>query len=916
MEKNIWKKLRFKIAIVLSFVAMMLSSGIYYIMYSSTHHSRLTVVILSDTLAIALTILAFFVIQKIIVNTKNIILTMEKSVNEANERLVLMLDTSPVCTQIWNKDGVTIDCNEAGVKLYGFKDKQEYKEKFLKYCSPEYQPDGQRSEEKAKILVNKAFDEGYCNFYWMHYNYQDNSLIPAEVILVRAKYGDQVVVIGYTRDMREHSKMMEAIQYRDNLMHMVNKAAGLLLNSNLNFFEKYLHESMGLIAEAADIDRVHLWKNATVNGKLHCLQVFEYSKQQTMFTEGKLFSYNDVVPGWEEKLSKGEFINSKVCEMSPKEQKHLIPNSILSVLVVPIFIQEAFWGFVGFDDCRNEREFTKEEESILHSASILIAHSFVRNEMTSDIVATSSQLEITIKEVHEATIAKNNSLRALESILNSLDAAIYATVPGTGKLLFVNTYLKRNFGIKGDGVIGKLCYKTFRHDAEKMCDYCPCFQLEKEPNKTIVWEEHLSELGSYVRHSDCLIDWPDGRKVHLQHTIDITELVKAKEMAQTASKAKSDFLASMSHEMRTPMNAIVGMTSIGKKAQEIEDKNRALNKIEEASSHLLGVINDILDMAKIEADKLELAPVEYQFDKMIQKSLTIIQFRSDEKKQKLLINIDQNIPQCMVGDDQRLIHVITNLLSNAVKFTPEGGEIILSAFLNGEIDDNYELRIEVADSGIGIAPEQHNKLFDAFEQAQSGTSRMYGGTGLGLTISKRIVELMGGKIWVESELGKGAKFIFTVKTTCSKKNENDANDYTEVADASDTQNVDEFKGKKLLIVEDIEINREILMTLLESSGLDIDSAENGKEALDMITIAPNKYDIVFMDVQMPQMDGYTATRQIRALPMHRKRLPIIAMTANVFKDDIEACLAAGMDDHLGKPIDIDKASDMLRKHLK
>jgi CheY-like chemotaxis protein len=143
-----------------------------------------------------------------------------------------------------------------------------------------------------------------------------------------------------------------------------------------------------------------------------------------------------------------------------------------------------------------------------------------------------------------------------------------------------------------------------------------------------------------------------------------------------------------------------------------------------------------------------------------------------------------------------------------------------------------------------------------------------------------------------------------------------ANDYTETSDANNTQNVDEFKGKKLLIVEDIEINREILMTLLESSGLDIDSAENGKEALDMITIAPNKYDIVFMDVQMPQMDGYTATRQIRALPMHRKRLPIIAMTANVFKDDIEACLAAGMDDHLGKPIDIDKASDMLRKHLK
>jgi len=401
---------------------------------------------------------------------------------------------------------------------------------------------------------------------------------------------------------------------------------------------------------------------------------------------------------------------------------------------------------------------------------------------------------------------------------------------------------------------------------------------------------------------------------------DITEVERAKnlmesalEQAMAANQAKSNFLSTMSHEMRTPMNAIIGMTKIGKRADGIDEKNHALNRIGEASSHLLGVINDVLDMAKIEADKLVLDPVEYSFERMIKKVVSFINFRVDEKQQVFSVDVDSNIPRFIIGDDLRLAQVLTNLMSNAVKFTPEGGRVFLSASLICATNDTCELCFKVADSGIGIPYERQTGIFESFEQATDGTSREYGGTGLGLAISKRIVELMGGKIWVESKPGEGAAFSFTVKLQICKKDDI----YCSDEDTCDSpMEVGEFVRKRMLLAEDIEVNREIMLSLLEDTGIMIDCVDNGKDAFRIIEESADKYDIVLMDVQMPQMDGLEATRHIRALPDARAaKLPIIAMTANVFKDDIEACLAAGMDGHLGKPIDSDKVMGVLRKYL-
>ncbi|MDR0197099.1 MAG: response regulator [Oscillospiraceae bacterium] len=384
--------------------------------------------------------------------------------------------------------------------------------------------------------------------------------------------------------------------------------------------------------------------------------------------------------------------------------------------------------------------------------------------------------------------------------------------------------------------------------------------------------------------------------------------------AESANRAKSAFLASMSHEIRTPINAIIGMTEIGRIADDVERKDYAIGKIKEASEHLLGVINDILDFSKIEANKLELSPAEFDFEKMIENVVSIINFRVTEKRQQLSVITDANVPKFLVGDDQRLAQVIINLLSNAVKFTPEYGEIRFNAVFIGESGEECGLRFEVSDSGIGISPEQQKKLFGAFEQAESGISRKFGGTGLGLVISKRIVELMGGEIWVESELGEGARFVFTVK---ARRGNAERIDKSKDGKARVLEK-NEFIGKRLLLVEDIEINREIVMALLADTGLKIDCAENGRAALKAMKANPGKYDLVLMDMEMPEMDGLEATRRIRGLTesgVNASGVPIIAMTANVFKEDINNCFEAGMNDHLGKPIDMGELSVKLRKYL-
>ena len=394
---------------------------------------------------------------------------------------------------------------------------------------------------------------------------------------------------------------------------------------------------------------------------------------------------------------------------------------------------------------------------------------------------------------------------------------------------------------------------------------------------------------------------------------DLTEIMEAKERTEQASRAKSNFLANMSHEIRTPLNAIIGMTKIAKDSGEPKRKDYCLDKIESASVHLLGIINDILDMSKIEENKFELSCTEFEFFAMIERVINIFEFRLGEKKQKLIVEKDPSIPRRIITDEQRLAQVITNLISNSIKFTPDEGTITLSMRTLEDKEEGFcTLEITVTDTGIGIPKEQHGKLFHSFVQVDSSIARKFGGTGLGLAISKKIVELMQGGIRIESEEKKGSSFIFTIRAeipavsvvpSCASS-----------AAVSDTPR--DYNGKRILLAEDVEINREIVIAVLEPLRLEIVEAENGKKACDLFRANPYSFDLIFMDIHMPGIDGYEAARQIRALDHPAaKTVPIIAMTANVFKEDVERCLAAGMNGHIGKPLDFDAVLSVLAKYL-
>jgi len=406
---------------------------------------------------------------------------------------------------------------------------------------------------------------------------------------------------------------------------------------------------------------------------------------------------------------------------------------------------------------------------------------------------------------------------------------------------------------------------------------------------------------------------------------DMTEIVEAKERTEQASSAKSNFLSSMSHEIRTPLNAIIGMTTIATGSPDPERKDYCLSKISGASTHLLGIINDILDMSKIEEGKLELSYTDFEFSAMIQRVINIFEFRLAEKKQQFIVNADPLIPSRIITDEQRLAQVITNLVSNAIKFTPNEGRITLDVkrIDSGEDDGVCELELRMSDTGIGISKEQLGKLFDPFVQVDSSISRKFGGTGLGLAITKKIVEMMQGSIHIESELGHGSSFIFNIKVEVPKLHpETIEPASSQVADDA----IEDYSGKRILLAEDVEINREIVIALLGDLNMEITEAADGQQAYEKYSAEPGNYDLIFMDIHMPGINGYESTRLIRTFEAEMKvnnpqllrwpdGIPIIAMTANVFKEDIEHCLAAGMNGHVGKPLDLGEVKATLKKYL-
>ena len=700
----------------------------------------------------------------------------EREVLEAEERIKLMLDSTPLCCQLWDRNINIIDCNEAVIRLFGFRSKKEYISRYFELF-PIYQPDGRRSYETIMEMMDKAFEDGYCAFEWMHRT-PDGIQIPTEVILVRVKYGEDFIVAGYTRDLREQKKMLAEIEHRDNLLKKVNQTAIILLNSDIDSFERDVHQSMKMIGEALDVDCVYIWKNHIVDNQLCCYKLYDWATDQSKISKTTSFCYSQLVPGWEKLLSQGDCINNLVRELSPKIKEFLSETGVLSIFVVPVFVEEQFWGFVGMDDCRCERVYSEEEVSILRSCSLLFVNSLLRNEMLINNRQASVQLE--------------------EALIN----------------------------------------------------------------------------------------------------------------ANEANRAKSAFLANMSHEIRTPMNSIIGFAELSI-VDDIPAKTKEyLELILENSELLLHIINDILDLSKIESGKIVLAKAPFNMADVFSSCMSAVIQKAKEKEIVLDCHTGSVSDMVVIGDSFKLSQVLINLLSNAVKFTSTGTVKLIANEVKSD-SSSVTIRFEVKDSGIGMTPEQVSKIFEPFMQADDSIERKYGGTGLGLSIAKNLLELMGSSLEVESTLDVGSTFSFEITFDFV-----DDIDYSLISKTNyKSHEKPTFEGE-VLICEDSLMNQHVVCEHLARVGITTVVAHNGQEAVDIVSerIKNGKkaFDLIFMDIHMPVMNGLEAASKITEMGV---KTPMVALTANIMHNDLEVYKSNGMTGYLGKPFKTKDLWQCLAKYL-
>ena len=1022
---------------------------------------------------------------------------------KTDEITKLLLEATPMACHIWNQKIEMFECNEGNVRLFNLQHKHELLGNALAFMPP-YQPDGQLSVRRAIGFIKQAFDEGKCVTEFTLQT-SDGIPIPSEVTLVRVTLVDEDVVVGYIRDLREHQRIMDRLQQRDNLLNAVNTAANVLLSEgNEETFDSSLHSGMELIGRCVDADRIYILHSELIDDEEHYVVKYEWfserGKQEPRMKVGAKYSHKSIRE-WSIDFSNGVCLNGPLSSFSPRLQQLFGRMKIRSLLVIPIFIQDSFWGLISFSDLTKDRFFAEEEIKILRSGALMMTNAINRNTQASEIREIHKRASLLLdstpvganlwdKALHifdcNEESVKQFGLKDKEEFLTRFfdlspkyqpdgslsKLSVYNNIRkafAEGRLVFEwmhqkpdGTPLPMNVTLvripyENDYVVAGYCRdlseeKAIMRKIEKRdylmntvnraagillqsgiddfakdlhrcmgmfaeavgvdrisiyrnhaLNYQHCYKLVFEwfgagsavgmcsveafypENLAVCDREVVPSWESVLTGGDCInslvLDMPlhernsfidqgvlavfvtpvfirdkywgfvsydnyheerifsENEQIIMRsgslvianallqnemmqnlHTA-AEQLEEALKDAQMANSAKSDFLAKMSHEMRTPLTAIIGLSELNLEKVGLDwDTYANLEKINNAGVTLMKTVNDILDLSKIEAGMMELVPVDYDVTSLINDTITQNILRIGEKPISLHLEMGADIFANLHGDELRVKQIMNNLLSNAIKYT-DVGEVELDVQCVRE-DDNVWLTIRVSDTGKGILSQDIDKLFDNFAQMDLNLNRRIEGTGLGLPITKKLVDLMKGELTVISEYGKGS--IFTAKVLQKYVSDNyispDVVENLRSFRYSDRRRNQNRRLKRIslpyarvLVVDDNLANLDVIKGLMKPYGMQIDCVTDGRQAVEVIKNENTKYNAVFMDHMMPYMDGIEATQTIRALGTdYARNIPIIAVTANAIAGNEELFLSKGFQAFLTKPIDLARLDEAIR----
>jgi signal transduction histidine kinase/DNA-binding response OmpR family regulator len=834
-----------------------------------------------------------------------------------------------------------------------------------------------------------------------------------------------------------------AQQRQEKLLHAVNSAMNVLFAAadDENIKDSIL-KGMDIIGRSMGVDRIHVWRNELIDGDLCYVNVAKWENEigvgQAPVVTMRRYAEN---PEWERKFQCNEYVNGPVSSLTPSEQKIMKNQGVESLLAIPLYMHNSFYGFFSFDDCKRERFFTDEDIEILRSAGLMIVSALNRNAQAIQVAKAHERTQVLLDAMPLSTMIWNTDINMIDC--NDETTKLFQV---SDKKEFMERFFEFNPEYLPDGTSGKEAaikhigkafeegrrivewmhympdgselpvevtlvrvkfgdetfvasyvrdlrenkrmIKEIRDTADKLeavianyfgiiwCvdrnniitlfngRYLGAMNLSSQAfeNKNI--DEALTGRGFENIRESAINTFKHGpQDVNAEHEgktyrirttpiyegenvtsvvgsfDDVTERTKLQEdlkaalkNAQEANYAKTRFLARMSHEMRTPLNAIIGLSELTLDVEDLDpNAYENLEKINSAGNTILGTVNDILDISKIEAEKFELVPVEYDVPSMINDAVTQCILRKETKPIEFVLNASENLPIRLFGDDLRIKQILNNLLSNSFKYT-EKGKVELNIHCEDEgafakKSGMIRLIMQVKDTGVGIREENKARLFTDYTQMDTASHRKIEGTGLGLSITKRLTEMMGGSISVESEYGKGSVFsvIIMQQFVTDEKIGKEVVETLKNFHYSDHKRRKNSKMKRIklpyarvLVVDDVTTNLDVAKGMLKPYGMKIDCVTSGQQAIDAVRSEKVKYNAIFMDHMMPEMDGIETVRRIREDigTEYAKTVPIIALTANAIIGNEEMFISKGFQAFLPKPVDITRLDAIVREFVR